>query len=136
MGRMGSWVATVAFALAADTAAAAAQDAQKRFDPKRPPERELAMTTSDPFTLASVGDCIISHPLSPLLPAEPEFAAIVAIVRNADASFGNFENTAIDWRGFAGFPHRTPGDWALVAEPGVARDLKELGFDLFSRANN
>jgi poly-gamma-glutamate synthesis protein (capsule biosynthesis protein) len=117
-------------------AAAGAQDPPKRFDPKRPQERELAMTTNDPFTLAAVGDCIISHPLAPLLPVEPEFEKVIAIVRSADAAFGNFENTAIDWRGFPGFPHRTPGDWALVAEPEVARDLKELGFDFFSRANN
>jgi poly-gamma-glutamate synthesis protein (capsule biosynthesis protein) len=134
MRRTGSWLALGV--LAVFGAAAGAQDAQKRFDPKRPPDRELAMTTNDPFTLAAVGDCIISHPLAPLLPFEPEFAAVVNTVRAADAAFGNFENTAIDWRGFTGFPHRTPGDWALVAEPEVARDLKELGFDLLSRANN
>jgi poly-gamma-glutamate synthesis protein (capsule biosynthesis protein) len=113
-----------------------AQEPGTHFDPRRPPDRELAMTITDPFTLAAVGDCILSHPLTPLLPEEPEFAAVVEILRTADAAFGNFENTAIDWRQFSGYPHRTPGDWALVADPAVAPDLKQMGFDLLSRANN
>ncbi|HEY7820451.1 MAG TPA: hypothetical protein VIG29_19660, partial [Vicinamibacteria bacterium] len=48
-----------------------AQEPGTHFDPRRPPDRELAMTITEPFTLAAVGDCILSHPLTPLLPEEP-----------------------------------------------------------------
>ena len=126
----------IALLVAYGGALAAAQEARPPFDPKRPPERELEMTTLGSFTLAAVGDCIISHPLTPLLAGDRDFAFVVDILRAADATFGNFENSAIDFRRFEGFPHRTPGDWALVASPEVADDLKRMGFDLFSRANN
>ncbi len=106
------------------------------FDPRRPPERELETSVDDGFTLAAVGDCIISRPLSPMLADDAGFAAVVKILRDADATFGNFENTAIDIRAFAGYPQGWGGDWTLIAPPEVARDLKTLGFDLLARANN
>lgn len=106
------------------------------FDPRRPPERELEMSVADGFTFAAVGDCIMSRPLSPMLKKDEGFAAVVKILREAHATFGNFENTAIDIRTFGGYPYPDKGDWALVAEPEVAKDLKALGFDLLSRANN
>src|SRR6267142_867718 len=86
--------------------------------------------------LAAVGDCIISRPLSQLLKRDAAFAAVAAIVKGADATFGNFENVAFDVRGFKGSPHGAREDWALVAAPEVARDLKTMGFDLLARANN
>jgi poly-gamma-glutamate synthesis protein (capsule biosynthesis protein) len=44
--------------------------------------------------------------------------------------------TAIDIRGFQGHSHGGKDDWSLVAVPEVAKDLKALGFDMVSRANN
>lgn len=120
------WIAGVVVALGSFLAAA--QEARQRFDPKRPPERELEMTTRGPFTLAAVGDCITSHPLTPLLATDLDFALVVDILRSADVTFGNFENSAIDFRHFEGFPQRSPGDWALVTSPDVARDLRQMGF--------
>src|SRR5262249_31596006 len=58
------------------------------------------------------------------------------IIRGADAAFGNFETTAFDIRGFKGYPGGAGDDWSIVALPAVPRDLKEMGFDLVSRANN
>src|SRR6266850_3524881 len=106
------------------------------FDPRRPPERELEVGVVDGFTLAAVGDCIISRPHAPMLPGDPAFAAVVKILRAADAAFGNFEDTSIDLGGFKGSPHSWLGDWTLIAPPEIAADLKTLGFDLFARANN
>src|SRR5438093_9046612 len=105
-------------------------------DPRRPPERELEISVTDGFTLAAVGDCIISRPLAPALPRDASFASVVKILRDADAAFGNFENSAIDIREFKGSPHAWSGDWALLAQPEAARDLKALGFALPSRAND
>jgi len=110
--------------------------APRYFDPRRPPERELEMSIADGFTLAAVGDCIISRPLSQLLKRDAPFASVMAIVKGADAAFGNLENVAFDIRGFKGSPHGAREDWALVAAPEVARDLKSMGFDLLARANN
>jgi len=131
----------VALALALEAAAAGEPPAAppgtpRSFDPRRPPERELEMSIADGFTLAAVGDCIISRPLSQLLKRDAAFAAVAAIVKGADATFGNFENVAFDVRGFKGSPHGAREDWALVAAPEVARDLKTMGFDLLARANN
>lgn len=136
ISRSGTWFWIGILVLGAGGSLASAQEARRRFDPKRPPERELEMTLTGPFTLAAVGDCIISHPLTPLLPGDLDFASVVDILESADVTFGNFENSAIDWRGFSGFPYRTPGDWALVASPDVGQDLRRMGFDLLSRANN
>src|SRR2546425_953301 len=124
------------FAGAPESAPAPGKPSSRHFDPRRPPERELLTGIADGFTLAAVGDCIISRPLSPMLARDAGFAAVVKVLRDADAAFGNFETSAIDLRAFKGFPQAWSGDWALVAPPEVARDLKALGFDLMSRANN
>lgn len=106
------------------------------FDPRRPPEGELEIGVDDGFTLAAVGDCIISRPHAPMLARDPAFAGVVKILREADAAFGNFEDTSIDLSGFKGSPHSWLGDWTLIAPPEIAADLKALGFDLLARANN
>jgi poly-gamma-glutamate capsule biosynthesis protein CapA/YwtB (metallophosphatase superfamily) len=114
----------------------AARPAETLFDPHRPPGRELDLSVGDGFTLAAVGDLIISRPLSQMLPHDAGFAAVDTIIRSADAAFGNFETTAFDMRGFKGYPGGAGDDWSMVALPGVPRDLKTLGFDLVGRANN
>src|SRR5205085_449408 len=58
----------------------------------RDPQRELATSIADGFTLAAVGDCIIARPVS----QTPGFAPVGEILHDADAAFGNFEGTAID----------------------------------------
>ncbi len=107
-----------------------------RFDPRRPLERELETSIGDGFTLAAVGDCIITRPLSPMLKNDEGFAAIVRILREAGAAFGNLETPLLDLKTFAAFPQGARDDWALLADPAVAKDLKLMGFDLLSRANN
>ncbi len=127
---------TPAPAQPAATPPAPAPPAESLFDPHRPPERELDLSVADGFTLAAVGDLIISRPLSQMLARDAGFAAVDTIIRDADAAFGNFETTAFDMRGFKGYPGGAGDDWSIVALPGVPRDVKTLGFDLVSRANN
>jgi poly-gamma-glutamate synthesis protein (capsule biosynthesis protein) len=127
-------VAAIAPALMA--VAAPARAADPIFDPRRPPDRELDLSVADGFTLAAVGDLIISRPLSQMLARDAGFAAVRQIVGGADAAFGNFETTAFEMRGFKGHPGGGGDDWSLVALPGVPRDVKAFGFDLVSRANN
>ena len=110
-------------------------EATSPFDPRRPPEAEMQPNIDDGFTMAAVGDCILSRPMSPLLDTDPAFASVVSHLRNADLAVGNLETTIVDVRSFRSHV-RTADDWNLVAEPAVAGDLATLGFDLMSRANN
>jgi poly-gamma-glutamate synthesis protein (capsule biosynthesis protein) len=116
----------------------AADDVERQdpFDPRRPPVAELQTSIRDDFTLAAVGDCIISRPLSQKRATDAGFDAAVRIPRRADATFGNLETSILDIRTFEGFPDSGADDWGLTSLPAVAGDLAKLGFDLLARANN
>jgi poly-gamma-glutamate capsule biosynthesis protein CapA/YwtB (metallophosphatase superfamily) len=102
--------------------------------PARDPAREVATSVADGFTLAAVGDLIIARPISQN--RDPGFTAVAAILRDADATFGNFEGSAFDIRQFKGHPQAEFGGVWIIGIPEVAKDLRSLGFDLVSRANN
>jgi poly-gamma-glutamate synthesis protein (capsule biosynthesis protein) len=106
------------------------------FDARRPPAAELEMSVADGFTLAAVGDCIISRPLSQKLESDSAFADAIEVLHKADTAFGNLETTILDVRHFDGHPNVGADDWGLSSLPAVAGDLSKLGFDLMSRANN
>src|SRR3954466_8915935 len=98
----------------------------------RDPARELAMSMADGFTLAAVGDNIIARPVS----QTPGFAPVARIIHDADAAFGNFEGTAIDLSRTPAVPQAEFGGVWIIGAPAVAKDLKAIGFDVMSRANN
>lgn len=104
------------------------------FDKNRPLARELDISVADGFTLAAVGDCIISRSLLQL--KDPRFRVVIKIVRDADVTFGNLETNIIDIRRFKGYPQAETDGWWLISLPETAKDLKAMGFDLLSRANN
>jgi len=109
---------------------------QQLFDPKRPLTRELEMSVTDGFKLAAVGDCIISRPLYSQMQSDESFSKVIQILQESDATVGNLETTILELRNFKGYPYSWVGDWTLISEPQVAKDLATMGFDLFSRANN
>jgi poly-gamma-glutamate capsule biosynthesis protein CapA/YwtB (metallophosphatase superfamily) len=111
-------------------AALAQQAAQK--PPARDPQRELATSVADGFTVAAVGDCIIARPVS----QTPGFSPIGKIIRDADVAFGNFEGTALDLTRTPAIPQAEFGGVWIIGTPAVAKDLKSIGFDVMSRANN
>lgn len=130
--------AVIAFALslhAQDAADPGIKD-PSRFDPRRPLAQELQTSVPDGFRLVAVGDCIISRPLSEYASREPEFAKAMELLKSGDATYGNLETSILDLRTFKGFPYTGEDDVPLVADPGVAKDLAAMGFDLMSRANN
>ena len=98
----------------------------------RDPLRELATSIADGFTLAAVGDCIIARPVS----QTPGFAPVGKLIRDADTGFGNFEGTALDLTRTPAVPQAEFGGVWIIGSPAVAADLKSIGFDLMSRANN
>jgi poly-gamma-glutamate capsule biosynthesis protein CapA/YwtB (metallophosphatase superfamily) len=89
------------------------------------------------ITLALVGDAIITHRISQFdNPLYPQFQRMVSIIRNADAAFLNLELSLICFSDFKGWPEvENGGNWE-VGPPECGFDLKEMGFDLMSRANN
>ncbi|MEW6524071.1 MAG: CapA family protein [Bacillota bacterium] len=81
--------------------------------------------------LLVTGDSLITRPLS--CHGEEAFSRLVELVRAADVSFTNLE--VLLGRG-DGFPAAESGGTYTLAEPRMACELRWMGFDLFSRANN
>jgi poly-gamma-glutamate capsule biosynthesis protein CapA/YwtB (metallophosphatase superfamily) len=142
---MGSFAGAVAIAIVCYSLARSAdvygpadpiQKDAGRFDPRRPVRQEMQTDVPDGFTVAAVGDLIISRPLSQYAARLPGFDAVLRVLRAPDVLYGNLETTIFDSRYFSGAPYSWDGDWTNSSDPGVARDLKSMGFALVSRANN
>ncbi|MES0056626.1 MULTISPECIES: CapA family protein [unclassified Mesorhizobium] len=88
---------------------------------------------ADGFTMVAVGDLIVRRPASknPAL----GFEAVIQILRDADVTFGNLETNIIDLRAFKGSP-QVNDDSYIGGVPEVGPDLKAMGFNVLSRANN
>jgi poly-gamma-glutamate capsule biosynthesis protein CapA/YwtB (metallophosphatase superfamily) len=106
------------------------------LDPRRPPTAELVLRVPDGFRVTAVGDLIISRPLRQEAARLPGFKAVLDRLKQGDVLFGNMESTIFDVRQFRGAPYSYEGDWTNASLPAVAKDLREMGFDLVSRANN
>jgi len=94
----------------------------------------FAADVPDSFTLTAVGDLIITAPISERMKrTSPD---LIRILQSADVTFGNFEGSALDLPKFDGYPAAlTGGNW-LLSSPKVPSDLRAMGFNLVSRANN
>jgi len=95
-----------------------------------------ASRTTDGFTIAFVGDCILSRPVSQLAGRDPAFAGVLDLLARADVVCGNLETVIFDPRSQGCHPYPWDGDWTLAAEPSVAADLAAMNIRLVSRANN
>ncbi|MFD2058441.1 CapA family protein [Mesorhizobium calcicola] len=89
---------------------------------------------ADGFTMVAVGDLIVSRALTK--GNHPGFGAIVELLRNADVTFGNMETNIFDIRAFEGSPQAEYGGAYHVSLPNLGPDLKTMGFNILSRANN
>lgn len=89
---------------------------------------------ADGFTLALAGDIIYLRPM--LATLERQAPDILQVLRGADATFGNFETTAIDLTRFKGSPQAESGGTWLFAAPSTVNDIAAMGFDILSHANN
>jgi poly-gamma-glutamate capsule biosynthesis protein CapA/YwtB (metallophosphatase superfamily) len=98
------------------------------------PQAGLPCRVADGFTLAAVGDVISSDALAGL-PDNP-FRAVTGLLKNADVAYGNLENSLIDLAKFPGYPQAESGGAHLIGSPALAQDMRKLGFNVMSRANN
>ncbi|UCD23711.1 MAG: CapA family protein [Gemmatimonadota bacterium] len=98
-----------------------------------PPETQAQ---SDPspqdMVFALTGDAIITQRLSPF--DEPEFLALIDVIRAADMAFTNLEVLFHDYN--EGYPSAHSGGTWMAAEPLLAHELVWAGFDIVSTANN
>lgn len=89
------------------------------------------------WSLAAVGDAIITRRVALYdNAADPRFQEMVKVIRGADAAMVNLELSVFRFSEFRGWPEvENGGNWE-VGPPEVVDDLKQIGFDLFNRANN
>ncbi|MER8989860.1 CapA family protein [Mesorhizobium sp. M0843] len=93
-----------------------------------------ATNVADGFTMVAVGDLILSRPLTKY--RHPGLHEIIEILRGADVTFGNMEMNIIDIRSFKGSPQAEYGGAYHISLPQIGPDLKEMGFNVVSRATN
>ncbi|UVC15381.1 CapA family protein [Mesorhizobium onobrychidis] len=94
----------------------------------------IETNVADGFTMVAVGDLIVSRPLTRY--GHPGFDDIVKILQDADVTFGNMETLIFDIRSFKGSPQAEHGGCYHVSVPELGPDLRAMGFNLMSRANN
>lgn len=88
----------------------------------------------DGFTMVAVGDLIVTRPLTKSQDAD--FSAVLKILHDADVTFGNIETNIFDIRSFKGSPQAEYGGAYHISLPELGPDLKAMGFNMLSRANN
>ena len=100
-----------------------------------PASEQRPVAVRDGFRLAVSGDMI--GPYAPVLNIEdPALALAIRPLREADAAFANVEGGVFDLATFEGAPAAENGGGTPLGAAAVAHDLKALGVDLVSRANN
>jgi poly-gamma-glutamate capsule biosynthesis protein CapA/YwtB (metallophosphatase superfamily) len=83
------------------------------------------------FSIALAGDCMLTRKVA--IFREERFQALAHILRSADAAFANLEGTVHTWD--EGTPGITQGTF-MTTDPKLLQDLKWLGINLVSCANN
>ena len=84
------------------------------------------------LSLVAVGDCIITRRISHR--KDPEFLALLEILRSADCAWGNCETVLADPRRVFAMPKG--GDPHAIAEPWAADELAWTGVRFLGTANN
>lgn len=100
-------------------------------------QREILPGPGNTWTFAAMGDVIMNRRIAiHENGGDPRFQQMVGVIRGADAAFANLEQSIFRLNTFTGWPEvENGGNWEVGA-PEILDDLKEMGFDLFSRANN
>lgn len=89
------------------------------------------------WSLAAVGDVIMNRRLTQFdHPGDPGFYGMAQHLRAADATFMNLEQSIFRLQEFDGWPAAENGGNYEVGSPETLRDLVDMGFNLFNRANN
>lgn len=90
---------------------------------------------SNEWTLAATGDSIITRRIN-VHSGEPAFDRMVQVLKQADAAFTNLEISLFNLKEFKGHPQAEFGGNFELGPVAAAYDLRDIGIDLFNRANN
>jgi poly-gamma-glutamate synthesis protein (capsule biosynthesis protein) len=85
------------------------------------------------ISVVAAGDSLITMKQS--VHSEPAFLEMVRRIRDADAAFTNLEMLLHDYESDV-YPAATPGGIYVRADPAMIGELKWMGFNLISTANN
>jgi poly-gamma-glutamate capsule biosynthesis protein CapA/YwtB (metallophosphatase superfamily) len=111
-------------------------DAQQAAAPAAAPAATpSAPTLTGQLTFAAAGDSILLRPIS-VYEKDPAFAGLLSLMRNATVAFTNFEMSVFDTQKFTPTPQAEYGGLWVHGTPRSAEDLRWLGIDMVSRANN
>jgi poly-gamma-glutamate capsule biosynthesis protein CapA/YwtB (metallophosphatase superfamily) len=92
-------------------------------------------TVTGELSFAATGDSILLRPVS-VYENDPAFEGMLKLVRSATVAFTNFEMSVFDTAKFEPTPQAEYGGLWVHGSPTQAKELKWLGFDMVSRANN
>lgn len=126
-------IVTVASLLCAATPAFAQQPGRRpSTEPqdflKEPPK---PASVRGAFSLVTIGDLLYSHPMAER--ADTSLQKVVDRIRKGDVTIGNQEGVFFDLKTFKGQGY---GNGLLWGEHVLAKDMKALGVDMVSVANN
>ncbi|WP_353654645.1 CapA family protein [Mesorhizobium sp. C120A] len=93
----------------------------------------IATNVGDGFTMAAVGDLLYGRPVKKGY--YPGLDEVLKVFDGNDVVFGNLETNILDVQS-KGCPQAEYGGAYLVSVPEVGPDLKAMGFNIVSRANN
>ncbi|MER8615137.1 CapA family protein [Mesorhizobium sp. M1216] len=93
----------------------------------------IETNVADGFTMATVGDLLLARPVTK--GHYPGLADVLKIFHDADVTFGNLETNILDARS-QGCPQAEYGGAYCISAPELGPDLKAMGFNMVSRANN
>ncbi|RWO94839.1 MAG: CapA family protein [Mesorhizobium sp.] len=93
----------------------------------------IETNVADGFTMAAVGDLLLARPVTK--GQYSGLADVLKIFHDADVTFGNLETNILDARS-QGCPQAEYGGAYCISAPELGPDLKAMGFNMVSRANN
>ncbi|QKR99606.1 CapA family protein [Sphingomonas sp. CL5.1] len=121
--------AAAALGLAIGGASAQVKPSNEPEDFLRAPPKPS--TLKGHFSLVAIGDLLYSHPYAQS--PDPELQKVLAITRAGDVTIGNREGMFFDLGTFKGTGY---GNGMLWSEAAIGPDMKAMGVDMVSMANN
>ena len=108
----------------------------QRAGPSRSPEEFLRdppkpASVKGVFSLVTIGDLLYSHPMADS--PDPELQKVLELIKRGDVTIGNQEGVFFDLKTFKGEGY---GNGLLWGEAALAKDMKAMGIDMVSVANN
>ncbi|TSE13985.1 CapA family protein, partial [Mesorhizobium intechi] len=93
----------------------------------------LSTNVAAGFTMAAVGDLLYARPV--MNGFYPGLSDVIKMFQGADVTFGNLETNILDSQS-KGCPQAEYGGAYCISSPELGADLKAMGFNMVSRANN